>query len=113
MTLGAGHESDAWLGLALGLVIIGTVTVIHVVATLASLHAPGLVHRALSALVDPPRRALLHHLTPVENFPATKISPYFRVNGYPPPRSTPTPATTTTSGSSAAGSPTGGWRYRG
>ena len=84
MTLGTGHEGDAWLGLALGLVIIGTVTVIHVVATLASLHAPGLVHRALSALVDPPRRALLHHLTPVENFPATKISPYFRVNGYPP-----------------------------
>ena len=75
MTLGTGHEGDAWLGLALGLVIIGTVTVIHVVATLASLHAPGLVHRALSALVDPPRRALLHHLTPVENFPATKISP--------------------------------------
>jgi DMSO/TMAO reductase YedYZ molybdopterin-dependent catalytic subunit/thiosulfate reductase cytochrome b subunit len=84
MTLGAGHEDDAWLGLALGLAIIGIVIVIHVLATVASLHATRFVHRALSALVDPLRGALLHHLTPVVNYPESKISPYFRVNGYPP-----------------------------
>ena len=84
MTLGVGLEDDAWLGLALGLAIIGIVIVIHVLATVASLHATRFVHRALSALVDPLRTVLLHHLTPVENYPESKISPYFRVNGYPP-----------------------------
>lgn len=84
MTLGAGRESDAWLGLALGLAIIAAVIVINTAATLTSLHAPRAVQRVLSAIVDPPRRALLHHLTPVANFPDSAISPYFRVNGYPP-----------------------------
>src|SRR6185437_715810 len=30
------------------------------------------------------RRLLFHHLTPVSNYPESQISPYFRVNGYPP-----------------------------
>ena len=33
---------------------------------------------------DPPRRLVFHHLRPVSNYPESKISPYFRVNGYPP-----------------------------
>ena len=84
MTLGSGHEGDAWLGFAIGLAIIAVVVAIHVAATLALAACPRLVHRVLSAIVDPPRHVLLHHLTPVTNYPASKISPYFRVNGYPP-----------------------------
>ena len=84
MTLGAGREQDAWLGLGLGLAIIAAVILIHVGATIASLRSPGLVHRILCKLVDPPRHLLLHHLSPVTNYPESRISPYFRVNGYPP-----------------------------
>ena len=84
MTLGAGREGNARLGLALGLAIVVAVIAIHVAATLASLHATEFVHRTLSALIDLPRRALLHHLTPVTNYPESEISSYFRVNGYPP-----------------------------
>jgi sulfoxide reductase catalytic subunit YedY len=84
MTLGSGRGEEAWLGLTLGMAIIAAVVAIHVAATLASRHARGRVHRILSALIDPPRRALLHHLAPVANFPSDQISAYFRVNGYPP-----------------------------
>jgi methionine sulfoxide reductase catalytic subunit len=84
MVLGDGREADAWLGLALGLGIIAAVVLINTAATLTSLRAPRGAQRVLSAIVDPPRRALLHHLTPVANYPDSAISPYFRVNGYPP-----------------------------
>jgi DMSO/TMAO reductase YedYZ molybdopterin-dependent catalytic subunit/Ni,Fe-hydrogenase I cytochrome b subunit len=84
MVLGAGREADARLGLILGLAIVAAVVLIHAAATLASRRAPQGVHRVLSAIIDPPRRALLHHLTPVSNYPDSAISPYFRVNGYPP-----------------------------
>jgi sulfoxide reductase catalytic subunit YedY len=84
MVLGEGREGARWLGLGLGLAIIASVALIHASATVVSRRAPRGVHRVLSALVDPPRHALLHHLTPVENYPESRISPYFRVNGYPP-----------------------------
>lgn len=84
MVLGAGREGDAWLGLRLGLAIIAGVVLINAAATMLSRRVPKAVHRVLSALVDAPRRALLHHLSPVANYPESAISPYFRVNGYPP-----------------------------
>jgi DMSO/TMAO reductase YedYZ molybdopterin-dependent catalytic subunit/thiosulfate reductase cytochrome b subunit len=84
MVFGAGHEGEAWLGFSLGLGIIATIVIIHIAATVVSRTAPQVVHRALSAIVDPPRRVLLHHLTPVTNYPDSAISPYFRVNGCPP-----------------------------
>lgn len=84
MTLGAGREADAWLGLAWGLGIIAAVTVINAGATYISIHSPRTVQRVLSAIVDTPRQALFHHLRPVANYPDSEISAYFRVNGYPP-----------------------------
>lgn len=84
MTLGAGREADAWLGLGIGLGIIAAVVLINAAATLTSARAPRSVHRLLSAIVDFPKWALLHHLSPVANYPESEISPYFRVNGYPP-----------------------------
>jgi methionine sulfoxide reductase catalytic subunit len=89
MTLGPDREAQAWLGLVLGLSIIGAVVLANAAATIASLRAPHQVHRVLSAIVDPPRHLLLHHLTPVTNYPESAISPYFRVNGRPPTKEYP------------------------
>ena len=104
MVLGAGREGDAWLGLGLGLAIIATVVLIHAAATLASLRAPGLVHRCSRATrrPSPPRPATPPHArsrtTPSRRSPLTSASTATR-----PPRSIPKPATTTTSGSRRGG----------
>src|SRR4051812_44920392 len=80
----SGRKSSRRCRLALGLGIIAAVVAINAAATLVSLHAPLAVHRFLSPIVDPLRSLMLHNLTPVANYPASDISPYFRVNGYPP-----------------------------
>jgi sulfoxide reductase catalytic subunit YedY len=84
MTLGEGHDAERWTGLGIGLAIIVAMVVIHWAATIVSHQAKHGVHRVLSALVDVPRKALLSHVTPVTQYPDSAISPYFRVNGYPP-----------------------------
>jgi DMSO/TMAO reductase YedYZ molybdopterin-dependent catalytic subunit/thiosulfate reductase cytochrome b subunit len=84
MVLGQGRESDAWLGLGLGLAIVAAVVAINAAATIVSLRTPMGVQHVLSAIVDSPRRALFHHLSPVTCYPDSEISDFFRVNGYPP-----------------------------
>lgn len=79
-----GHEDAGWWGAGVGLAILAAVALVHVAGNLVSEAAPRLAHRLLSPLVDPPRRTLLHRAISVPDYPESEISPYFRVNGYPP-----------------------------
>jgi DMSO/TMAO reductase YedYZ molybdopterin-dependent catalytic subunit len=42
------------------------------------------VQRRLGWIIEPVRRALLHHLTSRQRYTKDDLSPFFRVNGYPP-----------------------------
>ena len=85
MTLGAGREGDAWLGLALGLAIIAAV-VAHQRGGHARLAARAPRPSTACSRRSSTRRAVPCCTTsrPVANYPESEISPYFRVNGYPP-----------------------------
>ncbi len=84
MVLGRTHSEGSWLGVGLGLAIIGGVIVFHVAANLASSHWKRPVHYLLAGLVDPVRRMTLHRLYSAQDYPFDERSPYFRTNGYPP-----------------------------
>ncbi|HWE39825.1 MAG TPA: molybdopterin-dependent oxidoreductase [Isosphaeraceae bacterium] len=84
MVLGEGHTRRASHAIGLGLGIVGAVVLLHVAANLASAYRKQGTHRVLSALVDPVRRAFLHRLVNVQDYPETAITPWFRINGYPP-----------------------------
>ncbi|HEX5446468.1 MAG TPA: molybdopterin-dependent oxidoreductase, partial [Pirellulales bacterium] len=84
MVLGRDKSDGSWDALWLGLAIIGSIFTFHVVATLSSVYLRRFTHRVLSFWVDPLRTMLLHNLHSVQHYPESKISPYFRTNGYPP-----------------------------
>jgi DMSO/TMAO reductase YedYZ molybdopterin-dependent catalytic subunit len=69
-----------WIGLA-GLVV---VLALHVWATIFSLRHARSVQRWLGRVTEPVRRVLLHHVTSRQRYPKEAVSPFFRVNGYPP-----------------------------
>jgi DMSO/TMAO reductase YedYZ molybdopterin-dependent catalytic subunit len=53
-------------------------------ANFASEKAPRATHWALSFAVDFVRRAMFHRVVSAQNYAESEISPYFRINGYPP-----------------------------
>jgi len=71
-------------GAKIGLGIIGAVVAAHAVASVASRRKPRAVRRALATVVDPIVNRTMRPLASVPEYPEEKISPYFRVNGYPP-----------------------------
>ena len=64
-----------------GLVI---AVLLHIWATRWSLGSPRQVQRVLGAALRPVRKTLLHGLTSRQHYSRADISPFFRVNGYPP-----------------------------
>lgn len=84
MVLGRDKSDGSWDAFWLGLAIIGSIVTFHIIATLSSVYLRRFTHRLLSFWVDPLRTMLLHHLHSVQHYPESKISPYFRTNGYPP-----------------------------
>jgi methionine sulfoxide reductase catalytic subunit len=73
-----------WTGAVIGLGIILAVVLFHVAANAISENAPRLTHRMLSSVYDPVRTALFHRGVSVPNYDNSRISPFFRTNGYPP-----------------------------
>jgi DMSO/TMAO reductase YedYZ molybdopterin-dependent catalytic subunit len=69
-----------WIGLA-GLVI---VLALHVWGTIFSLRHRRSVQRWLGLVIEPVRRVLLHPVTSRQHYSKDDVSPFFRVNGYPP-----------------------------
>jgi DMSO/TMAO reductase YedYZ molybdopterin-dependent catalytic subunit/thiosulfate reductase cytochrome b subunit len=77
------HRRGA-LGLIVGLLGLGGVIVIHVVATRFSLKYPRFVQNTTQSVTDPIRRLLFGHLKSRQKYSRDDISPFFRVNGPPP-----------------------------
>jgi sulfoxide reductase catalytic subunit YedY len=83
MVLGVEGSHD-WLGAVFGLLIVAGIVLAHVAANGVSESAKVATHHALAALVDPVRTLFMHSLHSVQNYPQSEVSPFFRVNGYPP-----------------------------
>ncbi len=79
----AGHGSRA-LALGVGLAGIFLVLLFHVIITWFSLRYRRRTQRLLGFMVNPFEKVISHSLTSREHLTASDISPYHRVNGYPP-----------------------------
>jgi sulfoxide reductase catalytic subunit YedY len=84
MVLGEEHTDRKVLATAIGLGIVALVVALNVAANLVSLLRSRTTHNALARVVDPIRNVLLHRSVSIQDWPEDQISPYFRVNGYPP-----------------------------
>lgn len=84
MVLGQTESSGSWLGAMLGLAIIAAIVSFHAAATYNSEKHRRTVHWLLAGVVDVVRSHTLHHLHSAQNYSESQISPYFRINGYPP-----------------------------
>jgi len=76
---------DAALAITIAAVALTAVAVFHIAITRISLTRPRLVQRLTGAVVDPMQDALSRSLRSRQRFTRADISPYHRVNGYPPP----------------------------
>lgn len=81
--LGSDRESAA-LGVALGIGALAVIILVNVLATVVSRRAPRHTQHALGQIVDPLQRGLSRVVISRQHFSPSEISPYFRVNGYPP-----------------------------
>ena len=83
ITLGS-KRPDHGAGLAIGLGIIAVIVLVQMVATMFSLRHKRRTQHLLGKVVDPLERLLSRGARSRQHYPRRKISPYFRVNGYPP-----------------------------
>ncbi len=83
MTLGS-ETADHAVGLGLGLGVIALIVVLQVPATVFSLRHKRRTQHVLGMIVHPLERMLSRGARSRQHYPRRKISPYFRVNGYPP-----------------------------
>ena len=84
MVLGRTEATGSWLGAGLGLGIVAAIVLLHAAANYVSEKHRRATHRAVAAVVDFVRGTTLHRLVSVQDYPESEISPYFRINGYPP-----------------------------
>lgn len=84
MVLGRTESTGTWLGAGLGLAIIAAVLLSNAVASYASKKYRRATHRVIAPMVDLVRRNTLHHLSSVQHYSESEVSPFFRTNGYPP-----------------------------
>jgi thiosulfate reductase cytochrome b subunit len=87
MVLGS-YGADRTLGLAIGLVGIGLLLVFHVVITWVSLRHKRATQRLLGSVVNPFERVISRSFTSRQDYALEKISPFLRMNGFPPPDAT-------------------------
>lgn len=78
------YSANRELALALGLTGIFLILVFHLIITWFSLRYRRLTQRLLGRAVDPFERVLSKALASRQSFRAADISPYHRINGYPP-----------------------------
>ena len=79
----AGHGAQS-LALATGLAALFMVVVLQVAITVFSLRRPRTTQRLLGVLVNPFERVISRTFASREHYGRHHISPYHRVNGYPP-----------------------------
>jgi DMSO/TMAO reductase YedYZ molybdopterin-dependent catalytic subunit/thiosulfate reductase cytochrome b subunit len=83
IVLGSYH-ADRRLAVAVGLLGIFAILVFHLAITWFSLRHRRTTQRLLGRAVDPFERFLSRTFRSRQRFPASAISPYHRINGYPP-----------------------------
>ncbi len=79
-----GYQHSKPLALAIGLAGLFLILVFHVVITVLSLRYKRATQRLLGLVVNPFERIISRTFTSRERYIRKHISPYFRVNGYPP-----------------------------
>ena len=80
----AGHENKT-LALVLGSIGLFLIVVFHIAITAFSLRRPRTTQRLLGVVVNPFERIISRTFRSREHYGHHHISPYHRVNGYPPP----------------------------
>ncbi len=80
-----GTPTDLGTAILLFVLFVVVVAVINVVATVVSHRRPRLTQDALGAVIEPVRHAIFREAPSKQNFSREDITPYFRVNGRPPP----------------------------
>jgi DMSO/TMAO reductase YedYZ molybdopterin-dependent catalytic subunit/thiosulfate reductase cytochrome b subunit len=83
MVLGS-YDANRTLGLAIGLAGITLLLFFHVVITWCSLRYKRGTQHLLGFMVDPFERAISRAFTSRQHYGKDDVSPYFRVNGFPP-----------------------------
>jgi DMSO/TMAO reductase YedYZ molybdopterin-dependent catalytic subunit len=83
ITLGSERD-DHRLGLGIGLGLVALIIVLHMLATTFSLRHKRRTQHLLGLVVRPIERMLSRAVRSRQKYPRRRISPYCRVNGYPP-----------------------------
>lgn len=83
MVLG-GYDADRTTALAVGLLGLFLIAAFHVVITMISLRYRRRTQHLLGLVVDPFERVISRGFTSRQRYSRQDISPYHRVNGYPP-----------------------------
>ncbi|GAC1333408.1 MAG: hypothetical protein NVSMB14_00220 [Isosphaeraceae bacterium] len=78
------HGSDWWHGAAIGTGIVFAIFCLCALANYVSEKHRRVTHRFVASVVDLVRHKTLHRLRSVQNYAESEISPFFRMNGYPP-----------------------------
>ncbi len=79
-----GYGTNIVVAIGLFALYVVVVVIIHTWATAISLRGPRLIQHALGAVVERARRLLFHKLESRQQYQKSEISPFFRVNGWPP-----------------------------
>jgi sulfoxide reductase catalytic subunit YedY len=82
--LGSGEGVSLLAAIGLFAFYIAIVVIVHAWATSISMRNPRLMQNALDKVIVPAKWLLLRKLVSKQYFQKLKISPFFRVNGYPP-----------------------------
>ncbi len=83
MTFGQ-HTHDRAAAVIVAVAIIAAIVAIYTITSWYSRARPRHVQRALGAVVGVVRRGFVLRIVSHQNYPASAISPFFRINGYPP-----------------------------
>lgn len=82
--IGNGEGVSLFAAIGLFAFYAAVVVIVHVWATSISLRNPRLMQNALDKVIVPVKWLLLRKLVSKQHFQNSKISPFFRINGYPP-----------------------------
>ncbi len=84
IVLGSGEGVSLFTAIGLFAFYVAVVVTIHVWATSISLRNPRLMQNALDKVIVSAKWLLLRKLVSKQHFQKSKVTPFFRVNGYPP-----------------------------
>jgi methionine sulfoxide reductase catalytic subunit len=79
-----GHGTSFGVAAGLFALFIIAVLVVHIWATGISLRKPRLIQNSLDKLIVPAKWILFNKAISKQRLPKSKVSPFFRINGYPP-----------------------------